>query len=81
MSYLSSSLREIADIEIELKVLELAKSLVELERMDRALEAAKIALSEEIKTELKAIDLAKELIKLEAIDAEKAEIAEANKKM
>lgn len=81
MSYLSSSLREIADIEIELKVLELAKSLVELERMDRALEAAKIALSEEIKTELKAIDLAKQLIKLEAIDAEKAEIAEANKKM
>jgi len=59
----------------------LAKLLVELERMDTALEAAKIALGEEIKTELKAIDSAKQLIKFEAIDAEKAEMVEANRKM
>jgi len=72
------------EIAVELKALELAKLLVELEQMDtalEALEAAKIALGEEIKIELKAIDPAKQLIKLEAIDAEKAEIAEANKKM
>lgn len=72
------------EIALELKALELAKLLVELERMDtvlEALETAKIALGEEIKTELKAIDIVKQLIKLEAIDAEKAEIAKANKEM